>query len=157
MNTKARTKLCWNCEGRVSLEEKNCPFCAVYLNNDLDSDEDQEQDYLDPPYNMNTSEDHQNIPSSPYGDKNSEVMPQKAQKQTDVQEGNDFIDDMKHVVIPLSLLLFGSVFFLFGMVLFLFSQNGVFTLHWNGAYWFIYQLIAIPFLIFGWKSLQYVK
>ena len=29
MNKTAKKRLCWNCEGSVSLEAETCPYCGV--------------------------------------------------------------------------------------------------------------------------------
>jgi hypothetical protein len=31
MSAVPKKKLCWNCEGNVSREIDNCPYCGVYL------------------------------------------------------------------------------------------------------------------------------
>lgn len=36
MHTSTKKKLCWNCEGNVSHEAVNCPFCGVYLHHSSD-------------------------------------------------------------------------------------------------------------------------
>lgn len=66
-------------------------------------------------------------------------------------------DELKRIIIPLSMLLSGTVFFLFGLALFLFSKKGVFILQWNGAYWYYYLAFGFLALLFGWKALSGVE
>ena len=66
-------------------------------------------------------------------------------------------DSLKRVILPLSMLLSGTVFFLFGLALFLFSRQGVFILQWNGAYWYYYLAFGFMALAVGWKALSQVE
>jgi hypothetical protein len=66
------------------------------------------------------------------------------------------VDSVRAVMMPLTMLLAGSVFFLFGLVMFLFAQNGVLTLRWNANYAFIYLLSGVPLLYYGWVALSSV-
>lgn len=147
MTTTPKKKLCWNCEGRVSLEEENCPYCAVYLG--LAPDENGEsKDVFAPPYRL-VETDEENIPASPYVTEKDE--------ETTTEEKVDFSvakADLKEVVLPLSLLSAGSLFLLFGLILLVFSERGVLTLSWNGDYWYFYLAFALPMLFFGWRALQ---
>lgn len=146
MTTTPKKKLCWNCEGRVSLEEENCPYCAVYLG-PAPNENGTSKDILAPPYRLVESEED-TIPSSPYSDASEEST---SEEETDFSVAKS---DMKDVVLPLGLLSAGSLFFLFGLVLYIFSENGVFTLSWNGEYWYYYLVMAFPMLFVGWRALQ---
>lgn len=147
MSTTQKKKLCWNCEGRVSLEEENCPYCAVYLG--PAPGEKGEQDILAPPYRLvDSDEEEQKVPESPYAMENDQV------------EENESIDftparkDFNQIVLPLSLLSAGTLFFLFGLILWLFSVDGTFTLTWNAHYWYVYSALALLMLFIGWKVLK---
>lgn len=150
MNPKPKVKLCWNCEGRVSLRDENCPYCAVYLHpesNVEDEDEDDESPHT-PPYRMISIQEEEEIPKAPYA---QEVIPSK--------EISSIIpaSELKRNLMPLVLLLFGSVFLLFGFILLLFSQDGILTLRWNANIWYVYEILAIPLLYFGWRCLEHMK
>jgi hypothetical protein len=149
MNAKPKKKkLCWNCEGNVSVEAENCPYCAVYLSPSGSSD----KDLHSPPYGKNQTETSSEIPASPFA--SQDVAPSEATKNDLSENSGEGFELMKNIIQPLLLLLAGSVFFIFGLALLLFSHNGVFTLRWNGSYWFFYLLLGIPMLFFGWLSLQ---
>jgi hypothetical protein len=138
MSKTLKKKLCWNCEGAVSFEEENCPFCGVYLSphgRDHDEEEEEENDFFTPPY---PSEKEEETP-----------LPKPPLKKTD-----ENLTDLKKVAMPVTLLLSGTVFFLFGLALFLFSRGGLFILRWNGSYWHIYLTVGLASLFFGWKSLN---
>lgn len=150
MNPKPKVKLCWNCEGRVSFKDENCPYCAVYLHPESNQgdDEDDDETPLDPPYRVISNSDNP-APKAPYAAE--EVVKDEETFTLLPTEG------LKHVLAPLALLLFGSTFFLFGIILLLFSQEGIFTLRWNANIWFMYELLAIPLLFLGWRTLNRFK
>lgn len=60
----------------------------------------------------------------------------------------------KEALYPLLCLLPGAVFFLFSLVLLLFSQQGVLTLRWSAAYWYVYLGASLPLLYLGWRLLD---
>ena len=144
MTATPKKKLCWNCEGRVSLAEENCPYCAVYLGPAPDEN-GESKDILAPPYRLVESED-ETVPASPYASEKEEE-----EEEVDLSVAKA---DIKEVVLPLSLLSAGTLFFLFGLVLLVFSNQGVLTLTWNGDYWYFYLIFALPMLFFGWRSLK---
>lgn len=144
MMATPKTKLCWNCEGSAPVEEENCPYCGVYLGPGSESDEG---DLLAPPYRIHDQQTEEDILDSPYA-------PEEEPELRDYEQPEEEEGDMQSTITPLLLLLGGAVFLLFGLVLALFSQHGVFTLQWNGEYWYVYLLLAVPMLFFGWRSLQ---
>ncbi len=157
-----KKKLCWNCEGSVSFQEENCPYCGVYLSPSEDeAPEEEMNDLFSPPYQVDeTSENSDEVPSSPYAmheepHEREEEEPIESERVTD--EIRSTADEVKRVLVPLSMLLSGTVFFLFGLALFLFSRHGVFVLQWNGAYWYFYLGVGLAALLFGWKSLNQVE
>lgn len=148
MNHSPKKKLCWNCEGSVSLSEETCPFCGVTA---VPAFLEGAGDFA-PPYATHTENDFE-IPKSPYGF-DDDTSESKASQQSNEDLDAEPVDDFKRTVFALIFLLCGSVFFLFSMALGLFSHNGVFTLHWNANYWFIYTFLAIPLFFIGWRSLM---
>lgn len=147
MNPTPKLKLCWNCEGRVSFKDENCPFCAVYLHPESNED-DEDESSLAPPYHVISGQDSI-IPKAPYRSEDA--------VETEKTPFSLPADDLKQILTPLILLLFGSAFLLFGLVLLLFSHDGVLTLRWNGNIWFAYVILALPLLFFGWQALRYLK
>lgn len=156
--TTTKKKLCWNCEGNVSKDAINCPFCGVYLrrDEDLDNDyEDEEEDPLTPPYKMiNPIETQAAVPQPPYPA--SEVIEQpplsENSKKWNAPIGK--LTEWKAVFVPILFLLSGSVFLIFGMILSLFSKGGILTLQWQGSLWIWYFVLAFPLLYFGWRTLK---
>ncbi len=149
MNTTPKTKLCWNCEARVSPYEENCPYCCVYLN-PLPKPKEEEQ--MSPPYDLENEEQEQKIPASPYATAEEPIMTQQEYEEptasTTIQE--------RGILLPMGLLIAGSVMLLFSLALFLFSVDGQLTLSWNGNYWYIYLFIALPMIFLGWRTLRFL-
>lgn len=147
MSATQKKKLCWNCEGRVSFEEENCPYCSVYLG--PAPDDGGKQDALAPPYRLVEAEDEQDTPESPY--QMHEDLPQDDEEE--VPELETTKSDLKDVALPLGLLSAGALFFLFGLMLLIFSDHGTLTLSWNADYWYLYVILALPAFLLGWVSL----
>lgn len=151
MSTTVKRKLCWNCEGSVTRDAANCPYCGVYLH---PKDDDGYEDIEDhrPPYAI-PEEQENTVPEAPYAATREAVIENKPEK-TPLQIMKAQSADWKIVVLPLAMLLAGSLSLLFGVLLLLFSHNGTFTLQWNASYWVYYLVASIPLLFMGWKSLQ---
>lgn len=135
MNKPVKTKLCWNCEGSVSRSAENCPYCAVYLSPEK---EDLSQD---PPYSKQ-------IPKAPYNPVEQEEVIGLPEAQELATTG------FRGAFLPLILLSTGLISLFFSLILFLFAENGKLTLQWDGSYWYIYLLLALPLLYFGWRYLE---
>lgn len=150
MAVTQKKKLCWNCEGNVSVEDEACPYCGVSV---IPASLEGVSHSHTPPYQMGSVQENV-IPMPPY----SSGSKQESKEDNEEGEGNSeedevSVDEFKNIVISLLLLLAGSMFFLFGLTLALFSHNGVFTLQWNGSYWYVYSILAVPLLLFGWRAL----
>jgi hypothetical protein len=157
MKATTKKRLCWNCEGNVPLNLENCPYCSVYLNPSSRDDSKDEEEDLAPPYRLVTSSEDQKVPASPFSNLEPENPKDENIKATgNIADASATLNDVKIVAMPLTLLLAGSIFFLFSLLMLLFSERGLLTLQWNGSYWYVYLIIALPMLFFGWKSLRNV-
>ena len=156
MNARPKKKLCWNCEGNVSLKAENCPYCGVSvvgLSSEISSETPT------PPYRLVNPAQEPAIPVSPFADsdvdEDEDVESAPAHDEVAAQAPLDVKDDdSKKVVLVLTLLAAGSIFFIFGFALLLFSDEGYLSLHWNAAYWFVYLLLALPMLFIGFRKLN---
>ena len=155
MTPNLKKKLCWNCEGSVSIKNENCPYCGVSLTvspllNEVNTS-------FTPPYRLSEPSSPSIIPSAPYGSSEDLSNPQLDEEESNLSE-EPVTDILKDTIISLLMLLFGTVFLIFGLVLWLFSdQNGLLTLSWNGKYWFGYLLFGLPMLVVGWRTTAYIK
>jgi hypothetical protein len=156
MSAVPKKKLCWNCEGNVSREIDNCPYCGVYLH----AAELEENSSWNPSYHSKKEE----IPSPLYQIQQEPEIDEQERSIEDVPGNIDEISNwsiilsqLKEDLFPILFLMMGSIFFLFGVVLILFSQNGTLTLQWQGQDGIYFLLFAIPLIIFGWKFLQQLE
>lgn len=155
MNNSQKKRLCWNCEGSVSIAEETCPFCGVSV---VPAFLEGTNNSYAPPYAIGSTHETA-VPRSPYDpipdDEDASADPVSLIKGKDAAE--PAADEFKSTILAVTLLLTGSVFFMFGLVLALFSHDGVLTLRWDGAYWYIYTALAIPLFFFGWRSLSHLE
>jgi hypothetical protein len=150
MSALPQKKLCWNCEGNVAREIDNCPYCGVYLQ----AVEGQEDESLWSPSYRFPKEDHdKNIPAPLYQSSKVEPVPQIKEEES-IQHSPVIWKQIQTDVLPLLLLMSGSIFFLFGTILLLFAYPGTLTLQWKGEYSFYFLFLSLPALYFGWKWLQ---
>jgi hypothetical protein len=158
MSAVPKKKLCWNCEGNVSREVDNCPYCGVYLQaTDLEEDSNWNPSYR-------PSSKTEEIPSPLYriqleqeNDPQNTLDENVSKEEEEAPNWNLVIRQLKRDVFPVLFLMSGSIFFLFGVVLFLFAQNGTLTLQWRGHHGLYFLLFAFPLIAFGWKYLQQLE
>ncbi len=161
MSATPKRKLCWNCDGAISLAVDQCTYCGASLKEGAAPKRQAKKaaDPLAPPYALR-SESQSEAPQSPFDFTHKATSETERLPTADAEEGTDeshaSFSESKAVLSSLMLLLAGSVFFLFGLVLWLFSQDGVFTLHWNGVYWYVYLLGGVALLLFGWRALGHI-
>jgi hypothetical protein len=151
MSAVPKKKLCWNCEGNVSKEIDNCPYCGVYVH----AAELEEDSSWNPTYYPSKTEE---IPSPLY---QSQVIVENKEEQEEITEENSIsfpwnalFGQLKEDVFPTLFLMMGSIFFLFGIVMILFSDKGSFTLQWQSHYGYYFLALSCPLVWFGWKFLQ---
>jgi hypothetical protein len=153
MSAIPKKKLCWNCDGNVSREIDNCPYCGVYLH----AEELEENSSWNPSYRPSSKTEE--IPTPIYQIQSEEeeeetIESPPAEEIESPETTNNLSTQLKKDVFPILFLMMGSIFFLFGIVLFLFSQNGVLTLQWQGSYAVYFLIASIPLVGFGWRFLQ---
>lgn len=156
MSTKTRKKLCWNCEGNVSLENETCPYCGVSLDVSPMAGTDPNLNAFASPF-KNTKSSSSMIPKAPYNPPKNETKeePEKQVEEQEQEEPGFALSELHKTLLILVSLSLGTILLIFGAVLFLFSDSrGIFTLHWHGSYWYIYFVVAIPLLYFGWKAMH---
>lgn len=162
MSATPKRKLCWNCDGAVSLAVDQCTYCGASLKEGAAPKRQPKKpiDPLAPPYALRT-EAQSDAPTPPFdaiGRTTATASSLPSDSEEDVSnESLANPSETRAVLSSLMLLLGGSVFFLFGLVLWLFSQNGVFTLHWNAAYWYLYLFGGVALLLMGWRALGHLE
>lgn len=152
MNAVPKKKLCWNCEGNISRDIDNCPYCAVYLHVDENSN-------WSPSYQPSSKTEE--IPSPLY-QKEQDSEEDHQEQDSSQEDAENFnwsllMRQLKQDIFPLLFLMMGSVFFLFGVVLWLFAQNGTLTLQWQGDHGLYFLIAALPLMLLGWKFFRQLE
>ncbi len=146
MKPKKRQKLCHNCEASIDVDVIVCPFCAADLREERP--EEKTNSYLSI---KEASQVSQSLYSSDFvkAHPKEEVLTEDA-PSAEVESNAK----TSSVFLPTILFTLGVQLFLFGLLVLLFSHKGVVILKWDARFWFFYILMAIPFLIFGYRSLS---
>lgn len=159
MNKKNDKRLCWNCDGDVSLHISRCPYCGVDLsqvpagenasfNNLANPFQSAPQNHSlhKPPYSSIFSQDF-SVSEDEWKKalEEEKEIPQENKEENPARAG-------KREMIALLLLLPGLVFSLFGIALILFSHEGLLSLQWNQNLAYFYFVGAAPLLYLGWRA-----
>lgn len=158
-----KTKLCWNCEGRIALELERCSYCGVSVQPLMI----QGATDLRPLYSFDNRQTAAaavavtQAPPAPYEvEKEEQEAPAEELGDSEEAAGSIaepmrllFSGEVKHFVLPLVALQAGVVFLFFGLALYFFSTGQMLTLQWNSEAWYLYLLAALPLLFIGLRSL----
>jgi hypothetical protein len=153
MGAIPKKKLCWNCEGNVSKEVDNCPYCGVYIH----SFDIEEHSNWNPSYHSESPKGAITAFQQTPPDRDEESDEEEKQTASDTLQLNLTWPQLKQDVLSMVLLMMGSIFFLFGIVLLLFSQNGTLTLQWQEKYGWYFLFSALPLVLIGWKWLKQLE
>jgi len=172
MKTQKRQKLCLNCNGSVDIDVLICPFCGHdFLTEEKES---LEESLYKPP--SRTLSPNQTIASlyppayrpgeeveqdsmgiyKPAQRLSEQTMHDPSKVQDPFQQTREEVPEEKEpsVFLPVFLFSLGAFLFSLGFFIFFFSTNGYAILKWNAKYWFVYFLMAIPLLIWGYRLLN---
>lgn len=164
MNKKNDKRLCWNCDGDVSMHIAQCPFCGVDLSQVQPVGDTSSFKNLASPF-QSAPQGHA-VPSPPYANvfSNNFSVPEEEWSQPldgEKEESKEREEDLARAtnkdMMALLLLLPGIVFSLFGLTLIFFSQEGVLTLQWNQNLAYFYFVGAAPLLYLGWRAFKSPK
>lgn len=181
MAPQDRTKVCLSCEADVNLEATYCPFCGADLSTapvesasafSPSPDERFEAQPLKeslaslykPPYSVRNRRGL-GVPDERVETTFTRAEPAKEDPLSYYEQGKvgkkveekvEVVEQERQIggVLPLVLLLIGTVFLVLAIALFFFSSNGVLTLEWKSSYWFLYALLSLPFLFLAIRLLK---
>lgn len=138
-----------------------CPYCGVSV---VPATLENVSASFSPSYRMGGEPQDNGIPRSLYAThteaeqtEQEEVLMAGDEAVQAIDENQPAIDQFQRMFFATILLLSGSVFFLFGVILWLFSEDGMLTLRWDSTFWFIYAVLALPLLFFGWRYLSQIE
>ncbi|NGX34525.1 MAG: hypothetical protein K1060chlam1_00878 [Candidatus Anoxychlamydiales bacterium] len=158
---KELTKMCPSCDGSVAMDAVYCPYCgsdifekSESLANQKTSDDVKSLSYEEtlsslypPPYKPKAIQSA----TAKYYEENSDV---DEESQEENEGDSSPLKKESNALIPTALFWLGINIFVFSILLLVFSQNGVLYLKWNAKFWFLYSIISIPLLYFGFKGLK---
>ncbi len=144
--------MCYNCEGEVDLDVIVCPFCAADLREEKPEQQAPRGNNAATLKNLNTQQ-------SLYPSGASQRAPQKVSSEEESgEEGSPMgaaeDGESKNIVGPTIVMTLGAQLFLFGLLMLFFSHEGAMILKWDARLWYFYVTASIPFLIFGYKSVN---
>lgn len=140
--------MCYNCEGEIDLDVIVCPFCAADLR-----EEKPEQQI--PSYNQAGTLKNLNTQQSLYPTQHPpKVRMEEVREEEPLMPPVVEEEESKNIVGPTILMTLGAQLLLFGLLMLIFSTKGAMVLKWDARLWYFYVLGSIPFLIFGYKSIN---
>ncbi|MEI6243340.1 MAG: hypothetical protein WCP39_08085 [Chlamydiota bacterium] len=146
MGQKKRLKLCQYCDGQLDLDVIVCPYCGNEVvekkKEDLPvgspfSSQKTESSLYPPPY-RSTREESEEI-----------FMKQEPMQKEEVLEA----PEEKGAFLSTMLFSLGINLVLVGFFILLFSRHGELLLRWDSRFWFVYVLLALPLIFFGFRGL----
>jgi hypothetical protein len=151
MKPKKRQKLCCNCEGEIDLDVIVCPYCAADLR-----EEKPEQRPAPASATVRPLIGGQQMSQSLYPNSFTppETIVPAAPEPPVAQAAAQPEENPTRIIGPTLLFTIGTQLFLLGALLVLFSSKGSLILKWDARLWFLYIFAAVPFLIFGYRSIS---
>jgi len=161
---KEQTKMCPSCDGSISMDAIFCPYCGSNVfekNENLPDHKNQDNvtslsyeetlsSLYPPPYKPKAIQ----TVSSKYYEEENDAQTDEDDNQEKQEKDTSLEHNEKNALIPTVLFWVGINILVFSILLLVFSQNGVLYLKWNAKFWFLYSLISIPLLYFGFKGLK---
>jgi hypothetical protein len=135
MTANQKKRLCWNCDGTVDVHLSHCTYCGAELLRD--------QEPLD---QMPQDEEEEAI-------FDEEESPFSNDEEEEEEEHEPARVRQRSLTLPFMLMVPGTLLGLFGLMVWLFSHDGALELRWDASYWYIYVLLSLPLLVFGWRAL----
>lgn len=142
---KEKQKICSHCEGRISVEADTCLYCGMPLISDSPVRPMQES-VLTPPYGK-TNVDYMKSEPDPVA-KFKPATPESGfpgEARVAVREEAE----PKSGLLAVVMVLLGANLLVLGLMQGIFSDEGVLRLEWNGKYWYLFCLLALPLLYQG--------
>lgn len=157
MQPNQRTKMCPNCEGNVAMEVSICPYCGSSLFSQNPSLPNQKTG--DSVKSLSNEETLASLYPPPYKTKIMESVDslEQVEENKSVEQKEDIKEFEKKSLLPTILFWVGANLLIFSLILLFFSKDGFLCLKWNSTYWYLYTLLSIPLLYFGFKGLQNLK
>ncbi len=172
--------MCSHCDGRIPLEAPVCPYCAaeqvVIPTPEGDTQFYRQQSLQDsltapysPPYYSAKDPGYmhadlkQGSPFMKQAESYRDILAEKRFSSTHAlgvptippeMQQEQLVAEEKTSFWPILFLSIGANLLVLGVLQLFFSDHGLLRLEWDSSYWFVYCLIALPLLVFGYKRLS---
>ncbi|NCF70135.1 MAG: hypothetical protein GWP59_00385 [Chlamydiales bacterium] len=178
MDKGSTVKVCWSCDGKVSNQSVQCPYCGAHLgtqqesslgvNSQAQSSYTSEDASQKPRYQQVKTVSSEDNFTPLYSQSTGESSSEDSFERQSFQQASPEASASKHYeeaqasgsvkeMLAFSLLLVAMGLFLFSIILFLFSKDGYLVLKWKSSYWLFCLLLSIPVFFFGWRALGQVE
>lgn len=157
MAQNQRSKMCPNCEGSVAYEVSICPYCG---NSVFDKNANSaSQKTSDNAKSMSYEETLASLYPPPYKPKvmDNDSTFEKEEVSSVAQVKEEVEELPRNNLVPTMLFWIGINILVFSLILLVFSKDGFLYLKWNASFWYLYSLISLPLLYFGFKGLSSIK
>lgn len=178
MDKGSTVKVCWSCDGKVSNQSVQCPYCGAHLgtqqesslgiNSQSNSNYASKESAQKPRYQQVKSVGSEESFTPLYSQHSSGSSSENSFEDQSFQQPSSEAPVSKNYeeaqasgsvkeMLAFSLLLVAMGLFLFSIILFLFSKDGYLVLKWKSSYWLLCLLLSIPVFFFGWRALGQVE
>jgi len=108
------------------------------------------EEALEESYSSYTTHVDQSYPS--HSEKPIEpISAEMAEEIAEVSEGGRV---KSNTLLPTIFFTLGIQLCILSLLMLLFSHKGIVMLKWDARYWFVYLLISVPFLSFGYRAIK---
>ncbi|WP_213317988.1 phage holin family protein [Chlamydiifrater volucris] len=153
-------RLCWKCEGSVSIHVAQCPYCSAFLQDPPVSGSAFSSCHLSPEAPQESGlEDSSGLFSVSSSDWDSVLSTENrgySEEHSARTDSDNRPVDWREAV-PFVMTTAGLGLTMFSLLLFLFSKDGVLTLSWNKSAMMYCLLVGAPVLYKGYKMLSSEK
>lgn len=143
-------KMCIFCHAQVAVEAKMCPFCRAQF----DQLQTSEPEEVKPQTSSSSLSEKQTLDSlypPPYQPKMEKIEEEIEEPVTDEVEEVAKEETKQSPLLSIFVFSLGSQLLVFSFFLLLFSEEGLLLLRWKASLWYLYSLVAIGFLVIGYK------
>jgi RNA polymerase subunit RPABC4/transcription elongation factor Spt4 len=137
MPNALKSKICWNCDGTLGLEEDLCPFCGT------------QQDQLQ----AERTDRVVALPVESLQEAVNKVTPPATEKIALL----DRLSEKELLLLTLVSTMLGGTLLFFTLALLLFSTNGKLTLIWDASLWPFLGFLSIALLYLSYKTQTKIK
>jgi len=141
---KSEKRICWNCDGDVSLHFTDCPYCGVDLTQVPEHHITHHKELGDP---FQTADVKSLL-------KGQDPFHADIKKDLGISQNKLENSSGKQDWLGMVLLLPGVVLCLFALFLLVFAEEGRLVLEWDQHLAYLYFLGAVPLVFLGWCSLK---